>query len=510
MGILKEFNDIIKDVRSSDIKEYFGKKRYSSIARQSTEGTAMCTELITRGLDIETSQMITKALERKYASFLQIVISMNPYLDLSKTEDVSAYLKQFHTNINTKFRPGEIFTDKILLENVNVLSSSDLAVMFAITEGSNANIINDNIEQQYSVLEDLCPVTVNHMYKPEEVRTNFKNKNLNAYYVSEAKGGSSNFDKATMLSKKEKIDVAHKQRDFHYKSRQDDFNNALKLEDVARNNERDTRDFNYRQSQDNLKQANTNRDYNLKKEQHGSNVAKNIRDLEYRQYDMMSKSGVKLTDNEVKKANELVPTTMSVTLSVRDGSSFGGMINFVLGVKVHMHPIDSQEMVRNIVNGCRRNNKFFDFVRWTSGEISFFKDLVLNLNEIKDDIGSRNGNSQWWSTLKRMKSLSAFKKATFSKNKIMPNASIVITMEEAEYIKSTYGFDLLDNKFVDKLMKEYFLFSFVVVDTSMEVAHFKFEGQEDFETVSFNGLERENNSKNDFKEMYKLINSGRL
>ncbi len=68
----------------------------------------------------------------------------------------------------------------------------------------------------------------------------------------------------------------------------------------------------------------------------------------------------------------------------------------------------------------------------------------------------------------------------------------------------------MDRKIVDKIMKEYFLLSFVIVDSSLEIVHFMFDGQVDFQSVSFNGLERENNNKNDFKEVMKLVNSNRI
>jgi hypothetical protein len=37
-----------------------------------------------------------------------------------------------------------------------------------------------------------------------------------------------------------------------------------------------------------------------------------------------------------------------------------------------------------------------------------------------------------------------------------------------------------------------------------------FDGESSFQAISFNGLEKENNSRNEFKDIYKLINSGRI
>ena len=77
-------------------------------------------------------------------------------------------------------------------------------------------------------------------------------------------------------------------------------------------------------------------------------------------------------------------------------------------------------------------------------------------------------------------------------------------------MRSEYGFNLNDTNQMIKLMREYFLLSLVIVDPAQELATFMFDGQNQPQVMSFSGLERDNSSKNDFKEMYKLINSGRL
>ena len=229
-------------------------------------------------------------------------------------------------------------------------------------------------------------------------------------------------------------------------------------------------------------------------------------DAEYR-----SKAIVKLADNDVKKANELVPTTLSVSLHQVKGDNFGGIVNFVLGIKGIMHPVNSADMVSNLLDGYKDGNKFFNFLRFTSGEISFIKDFLFNVNGIKEDVIKKHekGGSHWWTTLKRRRTIAKVKNA-WGKNKILPNATIVCSMEEIMEIKDVYGVDLMEPKNVLKLMDRYYLLGFSVVDESQELAYFIFDGERSYQTLSFKGLERENNNKNDFKDIYKMINSGRL
>ncbi len=224
---------------------------------------------------------------------------------------------------------------------------------------------------------------------------------------------------------------------------------------------------------------------------------------------------VKLSDNDVKKSNELVPTTLSVTLQQTKGDNFGGNINFILGVKGLMHPVNSDEMVSNLLDGYKAGNKFFNFLRWTSGEISFLKDLLLNVDGIKEDVIRKHSKgSHWWTTLKRNRTIARTRNISSiigkKDGRILPNATIVCSMEEVMEIKDTYNVDLMDPKNIAKIMDRYFLLGFVIVDESQELCYFMFDGEREYAALSFKGLERENNNKNDFKDIYKMINAGRL
>lgn len=175
-----------------------------------------------------------------------------------------------------------------------------------------------------------------------------------------------------------------------------------------------------------------------------------------------------------------------------------------------MHPVNSDEMVNNLLDGYKDGNKFFNFLRWTSGEISFLKDLVFNIDGIKEDVIKKHSKgSHWWTTLKKNKTLARIKNL-HGNNRILPNATIVCSMEEVMEIKDTYNVDLMDPRHMKRIMDRYFLLGFVIVDESQELCYFIFDGERDYQALSFKGLERDNNNKNDFKDIYKMINSGRL
>lgn len=218
-------------------------------------------------------------------------------------------------------------------------------------------------------------------------------------------------------------------------------------------------------------------------------------------------SAAQLSSSDVKKSNELAPTTLLLKLTIQDkNGNIAGTTEIVVGVKCVMHLVSSEEMIANLGNINR--GKMFDFIRWTSGEISFFKDFLFNMDEIKTDVVNRSkGASGWWITLKRRADLAKVGRRFFSSKSILPNATIICSMDEVEYLKANKNVDLMAPFYVNKLMQQYFLLSFVIIDQSSQLVYFMFDGNTEFETISFTALERENSNKsNDFKEMLKLIN----
>ena len=469
MGILKDINDTLKDVKNI-AKELSFKSdtiKGTSLAKMSSAATLQFPIIVSRSINNDTAQAVSKAMERQYATFVQIVISLNPYLDLQKDKDMSGYLKNIHQNNPTPIDLLESCT------NVYSDEAYGLHMLMSLNEGCNGQILASNKEQMFSVEDHLNPIKINDIYKPASITLSVAESSLDYF------------------CKKNNIITEALEDDIDNAKDQFELNKIKAKEDYKRS---DTKEIEH------LLNSNINNE-------------KFNHELKKAEAEFRAKTVVKLSDNDVKKSNELVPTTLSLTMQIKDGKSFGGVSNFVIGVKGLLHPVNSNDMISNLLDGYKSGNKFFNFIRWTTGEISFLKDLIFNIDEIKDDVVNKYSKekSHWWTTLKRRKTL-AKTKAAFSggRKNILPNASIVCSMEEVMEIKDVYGVDLMDVKHVKKLMDRYFLLGFAIVDDSQELCYFIFDGENNYQAISYKGLEKENNSKNDFKDIYKMINSGRI
>ena len=477
------FKDVIDILRSQDIKDVLSRagKSKSSLSRLSEDGILQFHTLVDRSIDIDTLQMVTKALERNYSSFAQVVFSMYGTMDVSKTPNAAEFVKMFHQNSDDM---GKFASDVIddLSEAYNIIKSDNIVLMSATYENATSTgVVTENKKELLSLLEQLRTDTVNSKFIPKnDIVYNFKNKSLSAVYnkknlLHEASNTPSPSGGGSGTQPSKPTDASTIARNLA-----DIKKTKATIKSMKRQAEREDR-LDTQKNQEYIK----------------------------RNADTILYGNGMLRDNDVKKSNELVPTMLHIRVKqINQNNEDVGIIDFMIGIKVIMHPVKTGDMVENIIAACRNNDVVFNFLRWTTGEIKFFKDFMFGIGEIKHDISNKNGGgSPWWTALKRRRALSKMRKAVAINNNLLPNATIVISNDVAELIKSEYGFDLFNPVFVDKIMQTYFLLGFVIVDNASQIVHFMFDGRKDFESVAYSGLERENSrDERKFKEMLKAIN----
>lgn len=219
--------------------------------------------------------------------------------------------------------------------------------------------------------------------------------------------------------------------------------------------------------------------------------------------------GQQLADNDVKKSNELVPTLINLPITINIlGEKTAYQENLLIGVKAVIHPVDSDDMIYNITQSLKEKRKFFRFIQWTTGEIAFFKDYLFCLDRIKKEAFQHNKKDKIWRALKVRANKDRLRRMTGKKGDFLPNATILITMEEVEYILNEYGIDLINNiNAVRQLFDIYFLLGLVIYDSSNNLVYFIFDGQASYQALPLTALERETAIKvNDVKAITSLMN----
>lgn len=217
-----------------------------------------------------------------------------------------------------------------------------------------------------------------------------------------------------------------------------------------------------------------------------------------------------VADNDFKKANELMPTTMIVNFQVE--AKNGGTYNYengVIGVKAKLYPIGSDDIVKHIAEKNTDRNWLTNFFRATTREISFMKDFVLALDKAKIDAMSlstrKSTSDRMWKVLERRATVSRLKKALRQNNNAAAITTLCVSQEEVEYLRKNHNVDLEKIATVLGLFDSLNLMCICIVDESLEVAKFIYDEQEPmWETISFTHLERES-SDNTYKRVVNLM-----
>ena len=215
-----------------------------------------------------------------------------------------------------------------------------------------------------------------------------------------------------------------------------------------------------------------------------------------------------LVDNDIKKANELMPTAMIVNFISNAGAEDGKIVRLsgVIGVKAKLYPVDSMDICNRIASKVKDKNGLFNLVRASTREISFFKDLAFAIDKAKTDavyMASDSNNAKMFKVLERRASKNKFSRL-IRKNDASPITSLVLSQYEVEYLKQL-NIDMEKSYNTRSVLEGYNLMDIVVADESLEIAKFLFDdGDGVFETLTFDALEKQAND-NTYKKVVNLV-----
>ena len=406
-----------------------------SISRRAKGTTCQFPSIVADSIPLSMASVITKNMDRVYASFVQTVIASNPLIDITIDRGPLDYMKRLHQNI----RLESVIDEDALFRNEN------------------------EVNELRSFMESECP----NLSVPDDLYESVMNRVYNGEYklYLDPTGTFGVAFKESVLNSE-----AYRENERQLSEHLSEFNlRPFPVSEASR--DKGMKEDILRGVIDNAnKSASQDSNYKLTKEMNAP----------------------RMVDRDAKRVNELQPYALSVRLmAVNDKKEFVQYIDFIVGIKTILHVTKSREIVSNIGNVLKNRNFAFNFIRWTTGEISFIKDLVLHLDDIKVDSSYKSrGTSPFLPTLKRLKE----KKVDVSMSgikKLVPNATLVISSFEVDDIKNEFGFDVRDTYFAKKIIKELFLLAFIVVDEGSETIDILYEGSDSFETYTLETLERE-------------------
>ena len=481
---LVDFYELIKRGVADLRKSSSGIGRSTSLARATSGLTLVFPVLCTDTLPFESATMVSKAVERKATSMLQMALSA---YNITNATDAIKHLKNFHTNLDI----DNLTVDKF----IDIMDTVSEGMNFTISEVDKRAIYEDcrrNINYYFN--DDINPISLNE----------FNDNGANGLIRVIQERRTSKDDKYNDGYNQGVYDTndSREERQFQYQKDKDAYQQKYK-------EEKDKKDAEYREKQDNI-QNKLNQDkfdyqQNRDKER---NIVDNLKMQQSATSDKNQYFQQMLLPSDVKKANEMQPTLVLVNYYVND--NYKGLNiaqQAVAGVKAKLYPIASVDIINRLITKHVDGDIILKLVKLSTREISVIKDFLLGADEAKmDALGSskKNSGSKVFNALERRAGKNKVFKYGRMDNAYKAITTLVITAEEAEEIKKNSNLDVSKPYSIIPIMTKLNLLHFVIVDTTSEAVAILTDGESKYEMYSFANLEREASDTN-YKKVINLM-----
>ena len=199
---------------------------------------------------------------------------------------------------------------------------------------------------------------------------------------------------------------------------------------------------------------------------------KALREKEKHNWDTRAHAPQMLDEGKINKINTMKPLMMTANFTVID--KYGELsrpVEYVLGVKTFCRVIDSQTLPEVVEYPMKEMNQITRKAKWRAGELKFMKDIVFHIKEKKQTaIDKRDPKRKWYRRLYELAHMKGDANAAHfvtgrkGEEGLIPNASIIISKADVDFIEDKTGIDLLNGKKASHFCQELFLMALVVVD----------------------------------------------
>lgn len=210
-----------------------------------------------------------------------------------------------------------------------------------------------------------------------------------------------------------------------------------------------------------------------------------------------------------KKGDDAQATVVSVDVLVRDEQGIAGNTKIAFGVKTTLHMFQASEMAEAIKDTYSESSLLIRLIRWRAGELSFIKDVILNMKEIKQTVAAKlnrhnqTGPKAIFASMRfKMKNAIMMNAAATKDGKALPTAILCVTMDEVEEVRRTCGKDFFKKmKDARELCAKLGLFGIVIVEPASNSYYSFFD--DGAVSYSKNTLKKE--SKNDDEGIIRAV-----
>lgn len=464
-------------------------KKNRSIARLSKDSIMLYPNIMSAGIPVPEAMTITKELEKQDAAMLLSIFSLNNAVDMNYYCSITDYLKQYHNNNDI---PEVISTmDNLITTNTKLLKGAkesfvDLGPDEYAIETITAFII-DNCNEDgtvickpqvstecWDILEDQLNLqSINDVYKPfsrtekaMEAIIDQYNDRLNRQGPQANRGINS----TTRRTQERRTDG--------------ETATTVTTEDPSTG----------RRIQERRTDGGTTTTVTTEE----PSVVRNI-----------DKSAPKVLND--RSLSNMEPTLVQCEFLMHGGKGIGAgagtMIHTaIFGVKGMTRLVSSDIMIAEITKALVSSNPIFKFIKWAKGENKLVRDLMLGLDDVKEDAMKAKSGAKVFSTLRSLRRRNKIGRVTG--NNVPATTTIIITDYEAEAIKQATGLDLYADEVGQKIIYDHFLLGFGIYNTESKVLSIMFDSYNSYMETTLGAMQsaagKDVNLSN-IKDVLKLI-----
>lgn len=456
---------------------------YSSIAKAASNLIAVFPILASRTVSAETTQMVSKYIEQKSCQLMMLALQQ---MNISNAESGIEYLKKFHQNVDTGGSGATAAAYASIEDWVEALkagrnyaneSSMSLGMLDEMANDQDFSYLLENeryVEVSAKELNDLMKL----MEANENLQvydTQFNPVSINDYIVSESAG-----DYHVMIKP-----LREANNDFYKNQKQqnDFFNWSRNQRNAERDDREHAEDRERRQKYEDEDRAERKED----------RAERKAREEEERLMKLKSGSNVSvLKDQEIKKMNNALPSLLVVTFYQSQNSAVA--TKFIIGVKAKVLGINTEEILRRIMNDNKDGQKFIKLMRTITGELKA-SELILGLSRISDDLKSTRKKGAYgdlWALLQNRARAAKAQVRSGKRNDFSAVTTVVISQADADELFREENFDITDPANARHFMNSYNLMSFIITDDATESLKILMDdGDKTFEELSYRMLEKD-------------------
>ena len=527
-GVLRDIVELLSDnvngfIDPGDTDSFIGKllnsrntgNYFRSITKATSNLVLTFPMIVDNSVSIETASMVSKAVEKKIVLMLQMLFSA---ISVTNNKDAFDFVSKIHKNL----------TSDDVLSYINKMDSipyrESTTLDFDQINKDLVRLIKEDSSRELSY--DLRPaleagkkriaggrVRVGEIRnewngKGDEPRVSMSTKDYETL-LKDADGVGFTADyykgKRDELLKQNGKVIAQRDRyaDYLKKAQKNINSNRKQILDLQKErNQVVTQRNQYLEKLRNAQKLNsTERKKTLDKIKE---YDKKIKEYEERLEKQSFYVDTKIDQPEIKKANEMVPSIMVVRF--RSGEHNEAVGEAVIGVKVKLIYVTQADMIDRIILKSGDQNRLFEFLKATTGEISMFKDFMFALDRAKLDIFSKSAKSSpIWKLLERRANVSRTN-SFFNNNNGAGTAiaTLLVSQDTMDILKKEHNFNQRNTSKLINIMTDYSAMGFIITNDVTEKVQMLFDDNDlSFETLSYSSLERED--KNQYKKVINLL-----